>query len=138
MTEHRKTGKPNKGKTCMLTVPVSEETRARLGGEAERQRRSMNHLVRSILDRALGIEENSGTAVPAPQDKTPTRQKASNGATVMLNISLQPDLKAAVKAIAKMERRTASNMASLMLRDWIEDWTAKHPGVNVWPDAKEE
>ena len=98
----------------------------------------MNHLVRSILDQALGIEENSGTAVPAPQDKTPTRRKASNGATVMLNISLQPDLKAAVKAIAKVERRTASNMASLMIRDWIEQWEADHPGVNIWPDAVEE
>ena len=135
MTEHRKT---SNGKTCMLTVPVSEETRARLGGEAERQRRSMNHLVRSILDQALGIEEDSGTAVPAPQDETPKRQKTSNGATVMLNISLQPDLKAAVKAIAKVERRTASNMASLMIRDWIEQWEADHPGVNVWPDAEEE
>lgn len=138
MTEHRKTSKPSKGKTCMLTVPVSEETRARLGGEAERQRRSMNHLVRSILDQALGIEENSGTAVPAPQNEAPERQKTSNGATVMLNISLQPELKAAVKAIAKMERRTASNMTSLMIRDWIEQWEAKHPGVNVWPGAEEE
>ena len=138
MTEHRKTDKPSTGKTCMLTVPVSEETRARLGGEAERQRRSMNHLVRSILDQALGIEEDSGTAIPAPQVEAPERRKVSNGATVMLNISLQPDLKAAVKAIAKMERRTASNMASLMIRDWIEQWEANHPGVSIWPDAEEE
>ena len=138
MTERRKTGRPSTGKTCMLTVPVSEETRARLGGEAERQRRSMNHLVRSSLDQALGIKEDSGTAAPAPQDEAPKRRKASNGATVMLNISLQPDLKAAVKAIAKVERRTASNMASLMIRDWIEQWEASHPGVSIWPDAEEE
>ena len=132
MADTRKTGK-----TCMLTVPVSEEIRARLGGEAEKQHRSMNHLVRSILAQSLGIDD-SGTAAPAPQDGAPKRQRASNSATVMLNISLQPELKDAVKTIAKMERRTASNMTSLMIRDWIEQWEAKHPDVNVWPDAVEE
>lgn len=98
----------------------------------------MNYVVCSLLNQILGIEEDSGTAAPTPQDETPKRQKASNGATVMLNISLPPDLKTAVKAIAKVERRTASNMASLMIRDWIEQWEADHPGVSIWPNAEEE
>ena len=137
MADTRKKGRPSLGKTCMLTVPVSEETRTRLGAEAEKQSRSMNHLVRSILDQALGID-GSGAATEAPQEDSPKDRKADNGSTVMLNISLQPKLKAAVKAIAKMERRTASNMACLMIHDWIEKWEAKHPGVSIWPDVEGE
>jgi predicted transcriptional regulator len=121
-----------------LDVSVAEATKAKLDELAKSERRPMNYVVCSLLNQVLGIDEDSGTAVPAPQVEAPERRKASNGATVMLNISLQPDLKAAVKTIAKVERRTASNMASLMIRDWIEQWTAKHPGVNVWPDAEEE
>ena len=138
MARAKKTGRPATRNPARLDVSVAETTKTKLDELAKSERRSMNYVVCSLLNKALGIEENSGTAVPAPQVEAPERRKANNGATVMLNISLQPDLKAAVKAIAKVERRTASNMASLMIRDWIEQWEANHPGVSIWPDAKEE
>jgi len=138
MAREKKTGRPATRNPVRLDVSVTETTKTKLDELAKSERRPMNYVVCSLLNQILGIEEDSGTAAPAPQDETPKRQKASNGTTVMLNISLQPDLKAAVKAIAKVERRTASNMASLMIRDWIEQWEANHPGVSIWPDAKEE
>lgn len=138
MARAKKTGRPATRNPARLDVSVAETTKAKLDELAKSERRSMNYVVCSLLNQALGIEEDSGAAVPAPQVEAPERRKDSNGATVMLNISLQPDLKAAVKAIAKVERRTASNMASLMIRDWIEQWEADHPGVNIWPNAEEE
>lgn len=138
MARAKKTGRPATRNPVRLDVSVAETTKAKLDELAKSERRSMNYVVCSLLNKALGIEEGSDTAVPAPQAEAPERRKTSNGATVMLNISLQPDLKAAVKAIAKVERRTASNMASLMIRDWIEQWEADHPGVSIWPDAVEE
>ena len=131
MAETKKMGRPSNGKPVILRIPATEETRNALDAAAKAQRRSMAAYAGAVIEAALG------TATPAPLDETPKRQKTSNGPTVMLNISLQPDLKDAVKAIAKMEHRTASNMASLMLRDWIEQWEAKHPGVNVWPAVEE-
>lgn len=138
MNETKKIGRPSTRNPVRFNLSISERAKEELEKLAKAEDRPMNYVVCSILDQALGIDEDSGTTVPAPQDETPKRQKASSGATVMLNISLQPDLKAAVKAIAKMERRTASNMASLMIRDWIKQWEADHPGVNIWPDAEEE
>ena len=133
MADAKKTGRPSNGKPCIVAIPVTEEVRKKLGEEAKANRRSIASFAGGIIEDALGIVSS------APQDEeTPTNQKANNGTTVLLTISLQPDLKAAVKAIAKVERRTASNMASLMIRDWIEQWEADHPGVNVWPDAEEE
>jgi predicted transcriptional regulator len=121
-----------------LDISVAKATKAKLDELAKSERRPMNYVVCSLLNQVLGIEEDSDAAVPPPHVEAQERRKASNGATVMLNISLQSDLKAAVKAIAKVERRTASNMASLMIRDWIEQWEASHPGVSIWPDAEEE
>ena len=135
MAEAKKIGRPATRNPARLDISVPEATRAKLEELAKSEHRPMNYVVCSLLNKTLGIDEQDTATPPA---EAPERQKASNGATVMLNISLQPDLKAAVKAIAKMERRTASNMASLMIRDWIEQWEANHPGVSIWPDAEEE
>ena len=136
MARAKKTGRPATRNPVRLDVSVTEATKAKLDELAKTERRPMNYVVCSLLNQVLGIEENSDTAASAPQDETQQRLHAS-GATVMLNISLQPDLKAAVKAVAKLERRTASNMASIMLRDWIKQWETEHPGVNIWPDGEE-
>lgn len=133
MAEQKKTGRPSNGKPIILRIPATEETRNALETAAKAQRRSMAAYAGAVIEEALG------TVSSAPQDEeTPAGQKSGNGTTVLLTISLPPDLKAAVKAIAKVERRTASNMASLMIRDWIEQWEASHPGVSIWPDAEEE
>jgi len=135
MNETKKIGRPATRNPVRFNLSISEKTKEKLEKLARTKDRPMNYVVCSILDQALGIED-SNTAAPIPQDEAQKRQKG--GATVMLNISLQPELKDAVKAIAKMERRTASNMASLMLRDWIKEWETKHPGVSIWPDEEEE
>lgn len=129
MAEAKKIGRPATRNPARLDISVPEATRAKLEELAKSERRPMNYVVCSLLNQTLGIDEQD---TPAPPAEAPKRQKDSNCATVMLNISLQSELKDAVKAIAKMERRTASNMACVMIRDWIEQWEAKHSGASVW------
>lgn len=140
MTETKKMGRPSNGKPCMVAIPVTEEVKKKLSEEAKARRRSIASFAGGIIEEALGTSKPE-TPAPQAETATPESQKASGhlneGATALLTISLQPKLKAAVKAIAKVERRTASNMACLMIHDWIEEWEAKHPGVSIWPDEEE-
>ena len=140
MAERKKMGRPANGATQILGISITPELKERIMAQARISRRSASSFACSLLEQALD-NENSGavnTVTPAPQYDVPkvnrpqARGRVSEGATAMLTISLQPELKAAVKAVAKMESRTASNMACLMLRDWIETWEANHPDVNIW------
>ena len=141
MADAKKRGRPATRNPFRIDVSVTETIKAKLEDVAKSEHRPVNHIVCSILNRALGIDEQTS---PAPHSETPKEEgqktggHASGGATTLLTISLQPELKDAVKRIAKMERRTASNMSCLMLRDWIGEWEAKHPGVNIWNNSEEE
>lgn len=139
MAEAKKIGRPSTGKPVILRIPATEETRNALEAAAKEKHRSMASFAGGILEETLGTATSPAPQSAAPKAKRPkTGGRISEGATALLTISLQPELKAAVKRIAGMERRTASNMACLMLRDWILEWEHDHPGVNVWPDAVEE
>ena len=43
-----------------------------------------------------------------------------NGATANLNVGMQPDLKEALMRYARRRHRSASSLASLILRRWVE------------------
>lgn len=140
MAETKKMGRPSNGKPCIVAIPVTEEVKKKLSEEAKARRRSIASFAGCIIEEALNTGEPE-TSAPQTETETLERQKASRineGATALLTISLQPKLKDAVKAIAKLERRTASNMACLMIHNWIENWEAEHPGISIWPNEEGE
>ncbi len=51
--------------------------------------------------------------------KKPGRR--GTGASVMLNVSMTPELKARIFEIAAEERRSASSLVFLVLQKWIEE-----------------
>lgn len=61
--------------------------------------------------------------------KTPQTKKKMgrppNGAVANLNVGMQPDLKEKIMAYARHRHRSASSLASLILRQWIES----HPEI---------
>lgn len=92
---------------------------------ARTEHRSASSLACAILEAAFS--DNAGDSQTAPEAEVKPRRprtggRVSEGATAMLTISLQPELKAAVQDVARNENRTTSNMACLMLRDWIMDY----------------
>ncbi|MBR5705772.1 MAG: hypothetical protein IKX21_07380 [Deltaproteobacteria bacterium] len=133
MTEAKKKGgRPATRNPVRFNLSITEEAKDRLEARAKAEDRPMNHVVCAILDQALGI----GDAVQPETEEKPKRVRTggrmSEGATAMLTISLQPELKEAVRRVARAERRTASNMACLMLRDWILQYEHDHPEADVW------
>jgi len=139
--QNKKMGRPANGATQILGISITPELKERIMAKAKTERRSASSLACSILENAFSAGSETAPSTPdvQPKPKRPrTGGRVSEGATAMLTISLQPELKAAVQEIARSERRTTSNMACLMLRDWIMEWEADHPGVNIWPDTEEE
>ena len=117
----KKMGRPATRNPVRLGVSITEKVKERLEEMARKEHRSINYVVCSLLDQALGIEEASDAPAPLAK-RLRTGGRVSEGATAMLTISLQPELKAAVQDVARSENRTTSNMACLMLRDWIMDY----------------
>lgn len=140
MTEtKKKMGRPATRNPIRFNLSITEEVKDRLEARAKAEDRPMNYIVCSLLNQALGI---GGSGTPAPQEEEKPKRvrtggRMSEGATAMLTISLQPELKEAVRRVARMEKRTASNMACLMLRDWILQYEHDHPEVDVWGGEEE-
>lgn len=126
MAEQKKRmGRPSNGATQILGISITPELKERIMARARTEHRSASSLACAILEAAFS--DNAGGSQPAPEAEVKPRRprtggRVSEGATAMLTISLQPELKAAVQDVARNENRTTSNMACLMLRDWIMDY----------------
>ncbi len=139
--QKKKMGRPSNGATQILGISITPELKERIMARARTEHRSASSLACAILEAAFSDNASGSQTAPGAEAKPRrprTGGRVSEGATAMLTISLQPELKAAVQDVARNENRTTSNMACLMLRDWIEEWETKHPGVSIWPDAEEE
>jgi len=123
-TAKKKTGRPLSRKPVRFELSISQEAKEALERRAKEELRPMTAVACSILEQVLA---NSGTAQPVPEEEAKPKRirtggRISEGATALLTISLQPELKTAVQEVARSENRTTSNMACLMLRDWIMDY----------------
>lgn len=128
--QKKKAGRPATRKPVRFELSISQEMKELLVAKAQEVHRPVNFVAYLLLEQSLGIKQTEDKPKDQRRSKYPHADKpVGEKSDKMMSISLQPELKSAVRAIAKLERRTVSSMACLMLRDWVAEWERTHPDV---------